>query len=215
MSGELAKLLSDLKEPEALAFVEKALGDGVDPMELLGDAKEGMIIVGERFASEEYFIPDLVFSGEILKGVVKMLEPHLKAKEGEEDHRGEGNRSPDQGCLVCHHALPPPSMPTVVGRRVFAIELPKTPRWFDAPPRGGPVWPGFVESILRGPPQAGIRTGSFPGGLIIGSSGERRGRTWKRRRRGIRLAEGGAGGHAAPLGGTPPGSYDSRRLEAR
>jgi methanogenic corrinoid protein MtbC1 len=87
MSGELGKLLSDLKEPEALAFVEKALGEGVDPIELLGDAREGMIIVGERFASEEYFIPDLVFSGEILKGIVKKLEPHLKAKEGEESER--------------------------------------------------------------------------------------------------------------------------------
>jgi 5-methyltetrahydrofolate--homocysteine methyltransferase len=87
MSGELAKLLSDLKEPEALAFVEKALGDGVDPLELLGDAKEGMIIVGERFANEEYFIPDLVFSGEILKGIVKKLEPHFKAKENEEGEK--------------------------------------------------------------------------------------------------------------------------------
>jgi methanogenic corrinoid protein MtbC1 len=87
MSGELAKLLSDLKEPEALAFVDKALGDGVAPMELLGDAKEGMNIVGQKFASEEYFIPDLVFSGEILKGIVKMLEPHFKAKESEKGER--------------------------------------------------------------------------------------------------------------------------------
>jgi methanogenic corrinoid protein MtbC1 len=81
MSGKLAKLLSDLKEPEALAFVEKALADGVDPMELMGEAKEGMNIVGQRFAKEEYFIPDLVFSGEILKGIVKILEPHLKKDE--------------------------------------------------------------------------------------------------------------------------------------
>jgi len=87
MSGELAKLLSDLKEPEALAFVEKALGEGVDPIDLLGDAKEGMSIVGQKFASEEYFIPDLVFSGEILKGVVERLEPHLKNKEAEEGKR--------------------------------------------------------------------------------------------------------------------------------
>jgi len=81
MSGKLVKLLSDLKEPEALAFVEKALADGVDPMELMGEAKEGMNIVGQRFAKEEYFIPDLVFSGEILKGIVKILEPHLKKDE--------------------------------------------------------------------------------------------------------------------------------------
>ena len=87
MSGELAKLLSDLKEPEALAFVEKALGEGVNPMELLGDAKEGMSIVGQRFSTEEYFIPDLVFSGEILKRIVKMLEPHLKDKKDDEGKR--------------------------------------------------------------------------------------------------------------------------------
>ena len=87
MSGELAKLLSDLKEPEALAFVEKALGDGVDPVELLGDAKEGMNIVGQRFADSHYFIPDLVFSGEILKGIVAILEPHLKSDKGEEAKR--------------------------------------------------------------------------------------------------------------------------------
>jgi methanogenic corrinoid protein MtbC1 len=78
MSGELVKLLSDLKEPEALAFVEKSLGEGVDPMDLLGEAKEAMNIVGQRFASDEYFIPDLVFSGVILKRIMEMIEPHLK-----------------------------------------------------------------------------------------------------------------------------------------
>jgi len=87
MAGNLAKLLSDLKEPEALAFVEKALGEGVDPMDLLGDAREGMNIVGQRFASQEYFIPDLVFSGEILNGIVQKLEPKLKEAKGKETQR--------------------------------------------------------------------------------------------------------------------------------
>ena len=81
MSGELAKLLSDLKEPEALEFVAKALEEGVDPMELLGQAREGMNIVGQRFGIQDYFIPDLIFSGEILKGIVKILEPHLKQEK--------------------------------------------------------------------------------------------------------------------------------------
>jgi 5-methyltetrahydrofolate--homocysteine methyltransferase len=85
MAGKLVKLLSDLKEPEALAFVDKSLAEGADPMDLMGQAKEAMSIVGERFASEEYFIPDLVFSGEILKGIVKKLEPHLK--KGVEEKR--------------------------------------------------------------------------------------------------------------------------------
>jgi trimethylamine corrinoid protein len=85
MSGKLVKLLSELKEPEALQFVEKALAEGGDPAALLEDAREGMAVVGQRFAKEEYFIPDLIFSGEILKGIVKMLEPHLK--KGKEQKR--------------------------------------------------------------------------------------------------------------------------------
>lgn len=78
MAGKLAKLLTDLKEQEATEYVEKALAKGDDPMDLLADAREGMAAIGQKFASGEYFIPDLVFSGEIMKGIVKILEPHLK-----------------------------------------------------------------------------------------------------------------------------------------
>jgi methanogenic corrinoid protein MtbC1 len=87
MAGKLAKLLSDLKEPEALAYVDEVLAKGTAAEELLEDTKEGMNIVGERFAKGEYFIPDLVFSGEILKGVVEKLEPKLKTEVGKETKR--------------------------------------------------------------------------------------------------------------------------------
>ena len=88
MSSELAILISDLKEQEALDLVHKMLADGIDPMNILGDAREGMKIVGERFSSEEYFIPDLIYSGEILKGVAGLVEPHIK-KEQDIERRGK------------------------------------------------------------------------------------------------------------------------------
>ena len=78
MAGELAKLLSDLEEEKALQFVDQALEKGVDPAGLLGETREAMSLVGQRFASCEYFIPDLIFSGEILKQIVQKLEPHLR-----------------------------------------------------------------------------------------------------------------------------------------
>ena len=56
MAGELGKLLSDLKEAEALDLVKQALAEGADPMELLGQAREGINIVGERFENGTYFI---------------------------------------------------------------------------------------------------------------------------------------------------------------
>ena len=87
MAGKLAQLLSDLKEPEALAYVDEALGKGTAAEDLLAEAQEGMNIVGERFGKGEYFIPDLVFSGEILKGIVQKNEPKLKAGTGKEAKR--------------------------------------------------------------------------------------------------------------------------------
>jgi methanogenic corrinoid protein MtbC1 len=36
-----------------------------------------MEIVGKRFADSEYFIPDLVYSGEILKEVTELVKPKL------------------------------------------------------------------------------------------------------------------------------------------
>ncbi|MCF8063473.1 MAG: cobalamin-dependent protein [Deltaproteobacteria bacterium] len=89
MSGELAKRLADLKEEEAVAFVEKALAEGTDPMDLLAEAREGMMTVGSRFAEEEYFIPDLIYSGAILKRIVSILEPHLKEEQTSGESKGK------------------------------------------------------------------------------------------------------------------------------
>lgn len=84
MPGKLLQLLSDLKESEALSYVQEALDKGTAPAVLLDEAKEGMAIVGERFSKGEYFIPDLIYSGEILKGIVALLEPKLKGEHGGE-----------------------------------------------------------------------------------------------------------------------------------
>lgn len=87
--SDLAVLLSDLKEQEALDLVKKSLDENVDPMQILADAREGMQIVGERFGNEEYFIPDLIYSGEILKGVAALVEPHIKDKGAETEKLGK------------------------------------------------------------------------------------------------------------------------------
>jgi methanogenic corrinoid protein MtbC1 len=76
--SDLSTLLADLKEQEALDTVKNALDEGADPMDILAQAREGMKIVGERFSNEQYFIPDLIYSGEILKGIAALVEPHIK-----------------------------------------------------------------------------------------------------------------------------------------
>jgi len=77
MAKDLVKTLADLKEQEAIKIVEDRLNAKEDPLRILEDARKGMEIVGKRFATGEYFIPDLVYSGEILKSVTEMVKPKL------------------------------------------------------------------------------------------------------------------------------------------
>jgi len=77
MADDLVKILADLKEKEVLKIVEDRLSANEDPLKILDDARSGMEIVGKRFADGEYFIPDLVYSGEILKAVTDLVKPKL------------------------------------------------------------------------------------------------------------------------------------------
>ena len=90
MANELSNFIADLKENEALNLAKKLLEEGEDPMEMMAAAREGMKIVGKRFADETYFIPDLIFSGKIMKGVAELAEPFIKqAKGGQPDRIGK------------------------------------------------------------------------------------------------------------------------------
>jgi trimethylamine corrinoid protein len=80
MAKDLVKTLADLKEKEALKIVEDRLSAKEDPLKILDDARRAVEIVGKRFSDGEYFIPDLVYAGEILKGISEKVKPEI-AKE--------------------------------------------------------------------------------------------------------------------------------------
>jgi 5-methyltetrahydrofolate--homocysteine methyltransferase len=77
MAKDLVSTLADLKEKEALRIVENMLSAGEDPLKILDDARRAVETVGKRFADGRYFIPDLVYSGEILKEITGMVMPKL------------------------------------------------------------------------------------------------------------------------------------------
>ena len=79
--SELAQAICDMKEPETMALVDEALKSGMDAPDILAACREGMAIVGKRFEEGKYFIPELIFAGMIMQGVMKKLQPHLKEKE--------------------------------------------------------------------------------------------------------------------------------------
>jgi methanogenic corrinoid protein MtbC1 len=88
MAKDLVKTLADLKEKEALKIVEDRLKAGEEPLKILDDARRAVEIVGKRFSDGEYFIPDLVYSGEILKSITDLVKPKI-SKAGEVKRLGK------------------------------------------------------------------------------------------------------------------------------
>src|SRR5512136_134840 len=77
MDENLINLMADLKENETLALVREKIKEGIDPLSLLNDSKKAMEIVGKRFENSEYFLPDLIMAGEILRNITEMVKPKM------------------------------------------------------------------------------------------------------------------------------------------
>lgn len=80
MSDELKKAISELEENEALRWTKIKLDRGEDPQLVLEESRKGMEIVGKRFSEGKYFLPELIFSAEILKEITAIVKPKLKTE---------------------------------------------------------------------------------------------------------------------------------------
>jgi len=78
MAQDLVKAIADLQEEEALRITREKLESGDNPLKILEDSRNAMEIVGKRFEEGEYFVPDLVYSGEILQEITQIVKPMLK-----------------------------------------------------------------------------------------------------------------------------------------
>lgn len=75
---ELAQSLRDLDEKKVYDLVEERIKKNVPAMEIVQSCNDGMVAIGEFFSTGKYFISQLIFSAEILKTVMKRLEPLLQ-----------------------------------------------------------------------------------------------------------------------------------------
>ena len=77
-TAKIKRALADLDEDLALRLAKEALDAGVPALDILKACQEGMLEVGSRFECQEYFVSDLMMSGEIFKQIGSLLEPGLK-----------------------------------------------------------------------------------------------------------------------------------------
>jgi trimethylamine corrinoid protein len=79
MNEKLVNLMADLNEDETIALVKNLIASGEKPMSILDASKDAMALVGKRFEKGEYFIPDLMMAGEILKEIGAIVKPLMEA----------------------------------------------------------------------------------------------------------------------------------------
>ncbi|MDD5205929.1 MAG: corrinoid protein [Desulfobacterales bacterium] len=75
--SELGKALLELNEEKVYLLVRKKLEAGESADRIIHECNSGMVEVGARFERGEYYISELVMSGEILASVMKELGPLL------------------------------------------------------------------------------------------------------------------------------------------
>ena len=80
MSRDLTDAIVGMDEAGALRLVKEKLDGGADPGAVLDEAKAAMTELGDRFAREEAFIPELIMGGEIMKGIAAELRPLIKGE---------------------------------------------------------------------------------------------------------------------------------------
>ena len=92
----LAQAMRDLDEKKVNGLVEEKIKNGVPAMEIVKICNEGMVAIGDLFSQGVYFISELLFSAEILKGVMKTSRSAPAGRRGGEfggkgrDRHGQG-----------------------------------------------------------------------------------------------------------------------------
>jgi 5-methyltetrahydrofolate--homocysteine methyltransferase len=79
----LAKAISHCREEEVKALVQEKIKAGVPATEIVAECNRGMVELGNRFDKADCFLPDLMFGGMMMKGVMAELEPLLENAEKE------------------------------------------------------------------------------------------------------------------------------------
>jgi len=79
----------ELNEHNVDALVKERIQEGEDPLKIMDDVKKAMKIIGDKFSKKEYFLPELIMSGEILRNIFDVLGPKLRESQNTEKKKGK------------------------------------------------------------------------------------------------------------------------------
>lgn len=77
MKEDLVVAISTIREGELLELARSMLDKGEDPQVILDACSEAMSIMGREYEDGNYFLAELMMSGEILRQISEMVEPMM------------------------------------------------------------------------------------------------------------------------------------------
>jgi methanogenic corrinoid protein MtbC1 len=88
LTHQLIEAIAQMRESDAIALTKQLLASDTDPLTILDDCRAAMGIVGKRFEVGEYFLPELILAGEMLKQIAALVKPQLQ-QSGSVQKRGK------------------------------------------------------------------------------------------------------------------------------
>lgn len=81
MEDELQIAMADLDEEKTLRLVKERIQEGCTSMDIIESCRRGVELVGVKYSDSDYFLSDLIMSEEILKEVMRLLEPYIPTND--------------------------------------------------------------------------------------------------------------------------------------
>jgi 5-methyltetrahydrofolate--homocysteine methyltransferase len=78
MPQTLVDAIAEMCENDAIALTKQMLESGRDPLAILDDCRAAMEIVGKRFEVGDYFLPELLLAGEMLRQIAALVKPRIQ-----------------------------------------------------------------------------------------------------------------------------------------
>ena len=79
----------ELNEVNVIELLKEKLGKNEEIMAIMDEVKIAMKEIGRKFEEKEYFLPDLIMSGEILRQIFEVIGPRIKETETSDDKKAK------------------------------------------------------------------------------------------------------------------------------
>jgi len=89
MSSNLINNLITLEHEKVLEEIDTRLKQGEPPLKLIEECNQAMTEIGEKYKSKEYFLAELMLSGDTFKEAMDIIEPYFGQTTMKSDSKGK------------------------------------------------------------------------------------------------------------------------------